>query len=68
MPLPVRALHKYTSPTKEAQQALKLFLKILPCIHKKWLAGNSLTLELVAPPRWGLCAYKQTLNGKGIAC
>ena len=45
MPLPLRTLPKYTSPTKEAQQALKLFLKIPPCIHKKELEGNSLTIQ-----------------------
>ena len=61
MPLPLRALHKYTNPTKEAQQTLKLFLKIPPCIHKKGLAGNSLTMQ-------SLCAYKEILNGKGIVC
>ena len=46
----------HTSPTKEVQQALKLFLKILPCIHKNWLADNSLTIQSFfvctpAPPR-----------------
>ena len=45
MPLPLRALHRYTSPTKEVQQALKLFLKIPPCIHKKELAGNANTIQ-----------------------
>ena len=45
MPLPLRALHKYTIPTKEAQQDLKLFLKIPPCIHKKELEGSSLTIQ-----------------------
>ena len=45
MPLPLRALHKYTSPTKEAQQALKLFLQIPLCIHKKDLEGNALTIQ-----------------------
>ena len=34
-----------TSPTKEVQQALKLFLKIPPCIHKKQLAGNALPIQ-----------------------
>ena len=58
MRFPLRALHKYTSPTKEAQQALKLFLKIHPCIHKKGLSGNALTTQ--SSLLGGAC-------GKGIA-
>jgi len=45
MPLPFRALHTYTSTTKEAQQILKLFLKIRPCTHKKDLAGNAFNIQ-----------------------
>ena len=46
----------HTSPTKEVQQALKLFLKILLCIHKNGLADTCLTIQSFfvctqAPPR-----------------
>jgi len=43
--LTIQSSYTYTSSTKEAQQALKLFLKINPCIHKKELAGNALTIQ-----------------------
>ena len=43
--LTIQTSYTYTSSTKEAQQALKLFLKINPCIHKKELAGNALTIQ-----------------------
>ena len=42
------------------------FLKIaLELVGPPWWG---IALELVGPPWWGLCAYKETLNGKGIVC
>ena len=43
--LTIQNSYTYTSPTKEAQQALKLFLKIPPCTHKKKLEGNALNTQ-----------------------
>ena len=33
--LPIQSSYAYTRPTKEAQQALKLFLKIHPCSQER---------------------------------